>query len=189
MKRPFFHFLILIVCISCKPTFKIQTESISDIPGSKYKTFKFFNPNDIPASNFAFSDKNKKVIYNAVADELNQRGFTSIQESDLIVKIQGGTSRQSQNTNRNSYYDPLYGYNTYYGNPYYWANDPWINDDISKKTTTIIVDVLNAHNHKLMWEGVGTGVVGDKPEKVELSIRAAITQIFNKFPVPKKQGN
>jgi hypothetical protein len=37
-----------------------------------------------------------------------------------------------------------------------------------------------------MWEGVGTGVLGDKAEQVENRIRAAVEQIFEKFPVEKK---
>lgn len=43
----------------------------------------------MPESNFAFSDNNKKIIYDAVAGEMKKRGFTSIQKSDLIIKIQG----------------------------------------------------------------------------------------------------
>lgn len=189
MDRRIYLFMILLSVSSCKPVFKVQTETIQDISSAKYKSFKFFNPNDMPASNFAFSDKNKKIIYDAVAAELKTRGFTSIQQSDLIIKIQGGTSQQIKNQPRNSYYDPIYGYNSTYGNPYYWSNNPWMNDDISKKSTSIIIDVLNAHNRKLMWEGVGTGVLGDRPEQVENRIREAIIQIFAKFPIQKKEGN
>ena len=188
MKKLINILLILLTISSCKPLFKVQTESISDISASKYRSFKFFNPRDMPESNFAFSDQNKKIIYNAVAGEMKQRGFTSIQQSDLIIKIQGGTTRQSDNRSRSSYYDPIYGYNTYYGSPYYWANDPWLYDDISKKKTTIIIDVLNAKTRKLMWEGVGTGVLGDNAGQVENRIQAAIEQIFEKFPIQKKQG-
>jgi Domain of unknown function (DUF4136) len=188
MNRLLVIFILTGLISSCKPLFKVQSESISGMPPQKYNSFKFFNPQNMPESNFSFSDNNKKIIFDAVAREMKMRGFTSIQQSALIIKVQGGTSRQVENNTRNYYYDPVYGYNTFFGNPYYWSNDPWMNDDISRKRTTIIIDAIDAQSKKLIWEGVGTGVLGDKPEQVEQRIKDAITQIFSKFPIPAKSG-
>ena len=65
-------------------------------------------------------------------------------------------------------------------------------NDISKKTTTIIVDVLDSKTKKLLWQGVGTGVLNDKKEKAEFMISQAISDIFLDYPVPpgaNKQQN
>jgi hypothetical protein len=70
-----------------------------------------------------------------------------------------------------------------YGNPYYWSNNPWLYDDISKKMTSIIIDILDANSRKLIWEGVGTGVLGDKTAEVNARIKQAINDIFLQFPV------
>ncbi len=188
MKSLPFIITAFLVVVACKPLFKVQTETISPLTPELYKTFKFFNPQNMPESNFSFSDKNKKIIFDDVASELKSRGFTSIQQSDLIIKIQGGTSRQLESSSSNYNYDPIYGYNTFLGSPYYWANDPWMDDDISKKRTTIITDASDAQSKKLIWEGVGTGVLGDKPAQVEQSIKDAITDIFSKFPIHKTGG-
>ncbi len=178
--------LFLFMSYSCKPLFKVQTESIASISPSKYRSFKFFNPDNMPLSNFSFTDNNKKIIYDAVANQMKIRGFTSIQESDLIIKVQGGTSRESTDKSMDNYYDPVFGnFTPYMGS---WYNDPWLYDDISKKTTTLIIDVLDARTRKLLWEGVGTGVLGDKPSQVEQRIRGAVTEIFTKFPIPPKSS-
>ncbi|MBR9998831.1 MAG: DUF4136 domain-containing protein [Cyclobacteriaceae bacterium] len=181
------YFLIYFVAglavfiISCKPTFRIQSENILDRDFSRFESYKFFNPESLPASNFSFSDKNKKRIYDSVAEEMNRRGYKSIQQADLIIKIQGGTSHEIENR-RPTYYDPYSNYG-YYGYPYSWSRDPWMYDDISKKTTMLIIDVLDAGSKQLLWQGTGYGVLSDKAEMVEINLRQAIADIFSQFPV------
>jgi hypothetical protein len=77
--------------IACSPRFQIQTDT--PFPGDfdNYQSFKFFNPANMPASNFSFDEGAKKVIYDAVATEMKARGYKSIQAADLMIKIQGGT--------------------------------------------------------------------------------------------------
>jgi hypothetical protein len=163
----------------------VQSELIIKFNPGQYKSYKFVNPKSIPESNFSFSDKNKKIIYEAVAEEMKKRGFVSIQEADLIIKILGGTSRESENKSRNNYYDPYNNpYGGFYGNPYYWGGDPWSYDDISKKITSIIIDVIDENSKKLIWEGVGTGVIGEKSDEIESKIKTAIKDIFLEFPIP-----
>ena len=171
---------LFILLISCKPTFKIQSENVRNNDFSRFNSYKFFNPDNMPASNFSFSDLNKKRIYDAVAEEMNRRGYVSIQDADLIIKIQGGTSQEIEERQPTYYYPYNYGY---YGNPYYWSRDPWMYDDISRKTTMIIIDVLDAENKQLLWQGTGYGVLSDKPEMVEVNLRKAIADIFSQFPV------
>jgi hypothetical protein len=171
--------------ISCKPTFKIQSENILNRDFSGFNSYKFFNPASMPESNFAFSDTNKKRIFDAVAEEMNRRGFNSIQDADLIIKVQGGTSREIEDR-RPTYYSPYdYGY---YGYPYSHYRDPWMYDDISKKTTMIIVDILDAESKQLLWQGTGHGVLSDKPQLVEANLRQAISDIFSEFPVHSQPG-
>ena len=182
--------LFLFTIFSCKSSFKVSSENLTNKNLTRLKTFKFFNPANMPPSNFAFSDTNKKRLFDAVADEMIKRGFSSTQEADLIIKIQGGTSQEVENR------EPYYGYNDYYNRyyyggyyPYSWSRDPWMYDDISKKTTIIIIDVMDAENDKLLWQGTGSGVLSDKPEMIELNLRKAVSDIFLEFPAPIKSSN
>ena len=176
---------LTVVFISCRPTFKIQSENIQDRDFSRFNSYKFFNPASMPESNFAFSDTNKKRIYDAVAEEMSRRGYNSIQDADLIIKVQGGTSREIENR-RPTYYSPYdYGY---YGYPYSYYRDPWMYDDISRKSTMLIIDILDAESKELLWQGTGYGVLSEKPELVAVNLRQAIADIFSQFPVQPQPG-
>jgi uncharacterized protein YwqG len=142
----------------------------------------FFNPDKIPASNFSFSEENKSFIYDAIASEMGERDFESKRNADIIIKVQGGTksTREERNERNAGYYDPSYRYGGY-GYPYY---DRYQQEyqDISKKETTIIIDMLDNKTDQLVWQGVGVGVLGKRKEEVILKIREAIGLIFEEFP-------
>lgn len=177
----------VLILVSCRSTFNVQSEDLYARDFSGFKTFKFFNPQNMPEANFAFSNTNKKRIYDAVAAEMKKRGYTSIQDADLIIKIQGGTSREIQKNN-STYYSPYgYGYRAY--DPYYWTRDPWMYDDISNKKTMIMIDILDAGSKKLLWQGTGLGVLSQKKDMVEEDLQRAIIKIFTQFPVPVKESN
>ena len=159
-------------------------------PGNfdKYKSFKFFNPDNIPASNFSFEESDQQVLFDAVAGEMKIRGYHSIHSADLMVKIQGGTMSTLEIKNDNRYYpygyDPYgYGYNSYnrYNNYY---NRP---RDESKKEISIIIDIIDIERDKIVWQGVGLGSLGKNETLSEIKIREAVTAIFAEFPF--KAGN
>ena len=182
--------LLLISLTACKSSFNISSETLTTKNLGRLEAFKFYNPANMPAANFAFSDTNKKRLFDAVANEMIKRGFTSRQEADMIIKIQGGTSHEIEDK------EPYRGYNDYYNRSYYggyypysWGRDPWMYDDISKKTTIIIIDVMDAETDKLLWQGTGSGVLSDKAEMVESNLRKAVADIFLQFPAPVKSSN
>jgi len=180
MNRSFLLLAFSLIFWGCKTSFKVS----SDFPQSgnfdQYSSFKFFNPKNLPPANFSFSESHQKVIFNAVGDEMSMRGYRSIQEADLIVKVQGGTkSTEEVKNDQNTFYDPYY---RGYGYPYFRDQYPNRYQDISRKETTIIIDMIDTKNDRLVWQGVGTGILGKKAEEVEGSIRQAIHQIFQQYP-------
>ncbi len=192
MKKLIFYCgaLLFISLTACKSSFKVSSENLTTRNLGRLETFKFFNPANMPAANFAFSDTNKKRLFDAVAQEMIKRGFTSTQEADLIIKIQGGTTHEIEDR------EPYYGYNDYYNRyyyggyyPYSWSRDSRLYDDISKKTTIIIIDVMDASTEKLLWQGTGSGVLSEKEEMVESNLRKAVADIFLEFPASIKSTN
>lgn len=173
--------MLFMLVIGCSPRFQIQTDT--PFPGdfNNYKSFKFFNPANMPASNFSFDEEAKKVIYDAVATEMKARGYQSIQAADLMIKIQGGTksSVEIRSDNRFNPYDNYYNYNRYGG----IYNDPYnMNRDESKKDSNIIIDLIDVKTDKVVWQGVGIGSFGKNEVIDELKIREAITAIFAEYP-------
>jgi hypothetical protein len=178
---------ILLVVGGCKTSFKVTSDTPAKGDYNRYSSFKFFNPKNIPAANFSFAEEDQDIIFDAVASELNLRGYKSVQDADLMVKIQGGTSStQEERNDRDPFYDPYYNrYGTAnyyrYGDPYFDRNSNRYRD-ISKKETTIIIDIIDIDKDKLIWQGVGVGVLGKKGQEVEGKIRDAIHQIFLEYP-------
>ena len=181
------YFLLFIIIASCSPKFKIQTDA--PFPGDfkNYHSFKFYNPDNMPASNFSFGEQDKATIYDAIASELKSRGYRSIQKADLMIKIQGGTKSTLGIKNDDRYYSNgynPYGYNYNSYNNYYnsYHNDYNRPRDQSKKETTIIIDIIDIKKDKIVWQGVGIGSLGKNETLTEIQIREAITNIFAKYP-------
>lgn len=178
IKKSFFLFVILLSA-GCQSSFQVQTQSFRAVDFDTLNSFKFFNPRHLPKANFSFSEENKEIIFDAVAREFKEMGYSSHQNADLLVKIQGGTIAERELQDR-------YPASPYFGGGYYPY--PSFNDyysDISRKTTTLIIDVLNAETNRILWQGVATGEMGKKPEEVELKLKEAIQSIFEEFPANK----
>ncbi len=173
--------LISLFIISCSPKFKIQSDT--PFPGDfqNYHSFKFYNPNNMPASNFSFKENDKKIIFDAVGDEMKSRGYKSIQDADLMIKIQGGTKSSVEIQHDNRYYpydNSYYNYNRYGGYNDY-NNRP---RDQSKKESSIIIDIIDIKKDKIVWQGVGIGSLDKKESLTEIIIREAISNIFMQYP-------
>ncbi len=50
---------------------------------------------------------------------------------------------------------------------------------------TLVMDVFDVKSKELVWQGMVTGTVKEKPEKREKSIPKTISKLMKKFPVPK----
>ena len=171
-------FLAVLFIVGCSPKFKIQTDT--PYPGvfKNYHSFKFYNPENIPASNFAFEENDKKIIFDATAEEMKSRGYISQQDADLIIKIQGTTKSTIEIQNNNSYYPN--NYNSYNYNQYDRYNDR--PRDQSKKESSIIIDIIDIKKDKIVWQGVGIGSLDKKEALTEIKIREAISAIFMEYP-------
>ena len=181
------YLIIFVVLFACSPKFTIQTDT--PFPGDfkSYHSFKFFNPKNLPASNFSFEESDRTVLFDAVAQELKSRGYKSIQNADLMVKIQGGTKSTIEIQNDDSY-NP-YGYNSYNYNRYGGYNDHYNRPrDESKKESSIIIDIIDIKNDKIVWQGVGIGSHGKKETLTEIKIREAIAHIFLEYPYRAGEG-
>jgi hypothetical protein len=49
---------------------------------------------------------------------------------------------------------------------------------------TVVIDLVDAKENKLVWRGIASGTVKSKPEKSEKQINKKIGKMFAKFPPP-----
>ncbi len=166
---------------SCSPKFRIQSDTPNPGDFSSYNSYKFYNPANIPAANFSFEESDKKIIFDAIAEEMKSHGYKSIQQADLMIKVQGGTKSTIEIQNNNLNYP--YGYNAYNYNQYGRYNDYYDRPrDQSKKETTIIIDIIDIKSDKIVWQGVGIGSLSKNETLTAEAINEAIAEIFKQYP-------
>ncbi len=172
----YFKYFVLMVIYVSGCTFKLNIHSDQILPGhpADYHTFEFYNPANLPESNFSFNENQSKIIFESVAGEMQGRNYKSNQKADLMIKIQGGikntTNIRNENMNYSHYYP--YRYRNYYNEP----------KDEKNNEIILIIDVIEERSDKLIWQGVATGMLKKKDNDIEQLLKDAIKEIFLEYP-------
>ncbi len=158
---------ILSSCVSVN----VKTDYDSHTDFSKYKTFAFYKKG---IDKSKVSDIDKRRILRAIESELKAKGMTLSDKPDLLVSI-FAKSEKHININNNNYWYP-----SYYG-PY------WVNNYTNYTQGTLFIDLIDAKNKTLLWQGVGKGALNTsgKVEKKEARINEFVAEILAKFPPAK----
>jgi len=161
-------FLILSSCA----TVSVKTDYDSHTDFSKFKTFAFYKKGIDKAK---ISDIDKRRILRAIETELKAKGMTVSQNPDILVSIFAKSTKEINVYNNNFYY-PSY-YNSYYRNNY-----------STYTQGTLLIDLIDANNKQLLWQGVGKGSLNTSGnvEKKEARINEFVNEIMIKYPPTKK---
>lgn len=149
---------------------QVKTDYDTQTDFSKYKTFAFYK-NGIDKSKI--SDLDKRRILRAIEKELLTKGMTKSKNPDMLVSI-FAKSKKRVDVYTNPWYPPYYG-------PY-WGNN------VSRYTEgTLFIDLIDKDGKKLIWQGVGKGVLSSysNVEKKEERINEFVTEILNRYPPEK----
>lgn len=140
---------------------------------SKLKTFGF-----IPISSEAGIDQlNADRLGEALKKNLIAKGFTLAEKADFGIALFFTKSTKTQVTSSGGYgYGYGYGYRGYGGVGY---TDVYQYDE-----GTLVVDFIDMAENKLVWRGIGSGVVSDNPsvEERTANINYAVEEILKQFP-------
>ena len=191
MTQRLFFLIMIGWAIGCSPAVTVHSDTPYPGDFDRYASFKFYNPKNLPPSNFAFSEEHKKALFDAVADQMKMRGYKSIRDADLLIRIQGSASNTIDIREGNSYYpyDPYgypYSYSPYGSYPYRYGN---LRRDMSKKEVTIIIDMIDISKDKVVWQGVATQSIGKNEEISASVITDLVVQIFSKYPYKAPSAN
>jgi hypothetical protein len=144
-----------------------------------YRTFGFYDPLGTDSS--GYSTLVTQTLKSAVRQELESRGYTYTESSpDLLVNFNGKLQEQTRVTQFPSMIGPgYYGYRGgYYGG---WYGYETYVDQYTEGTLNI--DIVDAQRKQLVWEGVAVGRVTRKQEENrDAALRAAVTEIFTRYP-------
>jgi len=166
--------LVLLVVDGCAPSMRVYTDFDREYNIRNYPTYTWAEDIELEVKNnpLYYNELTDKRIKNAVNDQLNVKGYRLTTESpDLIlhyhIVVEDRTEIQS---------DP-YGY---YG-PYWMRTRTY---SYQYKLGTLIIDFMDAQNKNLIWRGWAVSVLDQdfNPDKNEVRIRTAVTDILEKLP-------
>ncbi len=115
---------------------------------------------------------------------MENKGLThSASNPDLLVVFHLGVQDKIQVT------DWGYGYSNYYWGGYGGMYGGAGMDVYQYQEGRMIVDLVDAQSHNLIWRGTGEGVVDStqkSPEELQARINNVVNQIMANFPPPIK---
>jgi len=176
--------LVLVVgACATGPTIRVDMDPNTKL--QSYKTFAFFEP--VSTDNTKYTSIVSTHLKQATRAQLERLGFVYAEgevEPDLRVnfflKIVDKQEVRSSGTGSG-----YYGYRSrYYGT---WSGYPYV-DTYDYKEGTLSVDLVDAKQKQLVWQGVAEGEVKDEALKDPgPALDKVVTTIFSNFPnAPQK---
>lgn len=146
---------------------------------SQYKSFGFFKEG---IDNAEISDLDKKRIMRAIDAEFTKKGFTKSERPDLLINI---FTRTNEQVNVNQFYNGWgYGWGWGWGPGFWGGNFTSVN---SYPEGTLYIDLIDAKQKELVWQGVGTGVLTMDREEKQERINEFVEKIIAQFPPGQKK--
>ena len=158
--------------VSCSSV-RVNSDYDKNVNFSQYKTYAFHKSGVDKAE---ISDLDKKRILRAIDAQLTTKGFTKSETPDLLVNIFTKERERVDVTQ----YNAGWGYGWGYGwNPYFWGGRTFVT---TSTEGTLYIDLIDAKNKELIWEGMGTGYLTQDTNKKDERINEFVSKIIAEFP-------
>ena len=163
-------------CVSVRVSSDYDKEKDFD----QFKTFAFYKKG---IDKVDISDLDKRRILRAIESELVAKGFTKSETPDLLVNI-FTKSREKINVYNNNYMGWYPWYYGGFGGPYGFGMGAFNNNVTRSTEGTLFIDLIDAKNKELAWQGMGTGALAsaNNISKKEERIKEFVTEIMAKYP-------
>lgn len=185
---------ILLILNACSGL-KVISDVDPTIDWTQYKTFEYYGW--AKESDKILTRFDRDRIENSFGEEFKKRGLNYVESGGdmivvLFVVVEQKTETTASTTSMGGYggyYGGYYGYGPGYG----W--DPGWGGGMSTTTIqeydyevgTLVVDVFDAKEEKLIWEGIGTKTVDEDPQTRDKNIPKSVQKIMARFPVQPNQ--
>ncbi len=151
----------------------VKTDYSHSVDFGQYHTYSWLK---VDAGNPLWVDRIKRDV-NA---QLMAKGWTENPSGgDAGVSAFGATHDQQT---LQTFYDG-------FGGGWFWRG---FGPDLATTTVentpvgTLVIDIFDAHNKKLIWRGTAQKTLSDKPDKNEKKLEDAVQSMFKHFPPPAK---
>ncbi len=175
---------LLIVVTSCSSV-RVSTDYDKKADFNSFKTFAFFKTGIDKAE---INDIDKRRILRAIEAELLAKGFTKSENPDILISI-FTKSNQRVDVYNNAWGMGAWGWGGW--GPWGWGGwglGPgwgwgWNQPMVSTNTEGVLfVDLINAKEKELVWQGMGTGFLTKNIEKKEERIKEFVSKIMEQYP-------
>lgn len=191
MKQTTFLFLGILgmfLLSSCATT-KVKFDYDKSIDFTEFKTFEYYGWAD--NSDEILNQFDKDRIEKSFGKEFKNRGMSFVESNgDLVVTLYIVTEKKTETTATTTSMGGGYGgygYGGYYGyGPRYGWGTGYSTTTYNKydyTVGTLIIDVYDAKNKRLIWESIGTKTVDENPQTRDESIPKAVNAIMKPYPV------
>jgi hypothetical protein len=112
-------------------------------------------------------------IRDAVDRDLQAKGWQKVQSGADVAVTAVGSSRNQQEYQ--TFYDGLGGWR--------WGGFGETTTTVENyRVGTLVLDMYDTHNKQLIWRGVSSNTLSDKPEKNEKSLDKSVDKMLKDFP-------
>jgi len=175
-------FLLLITSSVVAQKITIDYDKTADF--GKYQSYQFVGWAD--NSDQVMNDLDKRRMREAFQSELTARNLTPKDSyADIAISLYVVVNQKTSTTAYTSYHGGTgYGYRRGgrgWGNGY--STTSYSESDYL--VGTLVMDVFDGETKDLVWQGVATGTIKEKPEKREKSIPKTVGKLMKKFPIAK----
>jgi hypothetical protein len=177
--------LFTLTLAGCSPSVKVRSDTDPTVNLSQYQTYNFFSQMGIEGDNY--SNLLGQHFRDAIGEQMKARGYTQSSTPQLQVNV---SASATDKVRVNTYNDP-YVYGGYYGYGYRGWGSPWAYGGGTRTTVSqyteaeVYIDLVDASEHKLVWQGVATFTVSEKmQENLRESVFNTVSKVFEEYPVP-----
>lgn len=183
---------VVMILSSCASSIKVTSQYDSKVDFTQYKSYSNLGWSN--NSDELMNDFDKKRVEAAFAHEFETRGMKYVQtggdiEISLFLVTEQKTATTAYTNNYGVGGPSGYGYGGYggyyYGSAWGWgggyATTTYSQYDYT--VGTLVCDVFDAKEKKLVWQSVGSGTVDDDSATRDKGIPKAVAKIMSLFPI------
>jgi hypothetical protein len=173
MKLRIHHFVSLVVLLWAANTFAVDVVTDYDHQANfeRYHTYSWAK---VEMPNPLWDDRVKEAVDKA----LQQKGWQKVQDGGDVSLVAMGITRDKPTLQ--TFYDGFPGW--------HWSGFTTATTTVEHyREGTLVVDMFDSQNKKLIWRGSATDLLSDKPEKNEKKLESAVHKLFDHFP-PRKES-
>lgn len=175
-------FVLMLLVSGCTSGPQIKSDYDRSVDFSEYRTYGFFPRLSIEDQDYSTSYGS--IFRDAISREMNARGYIKSDDPDLLINVSG---RLTEKTDVRTMTDPFPMYYRYRAGFY----QPWYGYGYGARTHvsqytegTVNVDVVDADEKKMIFEGVGVGRLRENrtSEQIRAAINSAVARMFEGYP-------